>query len=92
MRKYKLECGEIIEGEITSISCIAPSPVYFRNPFMSRDLLDKVTRYVASHVGIDFWTRIDYKDNNNISCVTYSWCSAYYCAWDLPKFKKKYEI
>ena len=92
MRKYRLECGEIIEGEITGISCIAPSPKYFRCPYISRDLLDKITRYVALHVGIKFWARIDYKNGNDISYVTYSWCSSYYSPWDLNKFKKKYEI
>ena len=41
--KFKLNCGEIIEGEITYVSCIALSPKYFRCPYMSRDLLDKIT-------------------------------------------------
>ena len=92
MSRYRLECGEIIEGEITDVSCIAPDPKYFRSSYMSRDLLDKVTRYVALYAGIRFWTRIAYKDSNHISCITYSWCSTYYCSWDLIKFKKKYEI
>lgn len=92
MSRYRLECGEIIEGRITGISCIAPDPKYFRNSRMSRDLLDKVTRYVALYTGVKYWARIDYKDSDNISCITYSWCSAYYCGWDLPEFKKKYEI
>lgn len=92
MKRYRLECGEIIEGEITSVSCIAPIPEYFRNSHISRDLLDKVTRYVALYTGVKYWARIDYKDNDNISCITYSWCSTYYCSWDLPKFKKKYEV
>lgn len=92
MRKYRLECGEIIEGEITYISCITPDPAYFRNPYVSRNILDKITLYVALYAGVKYWARIDYKDSNHISHITYSWCSTYYCSLDLNDFRKKYEI
>lgn len=92
MSRYRLECGEIIEGEITGVGCITPGPKYFRNPYMSRDILDKATRYIALYVGVKYWARIDYRGSDGISYITYSWCSNYYCSYDLTEFRKKYEI
>ena len=89
--RYRLPCGEIINGEIVNIVSFAPDPNLFFSKHASRRVLEKVTRYCSMHHTL-FWVRVVYHKTGTQYYTTYTWDKHFWDSRNLLMFRKRYEI